>query len=186
MIERIFWLPAIVMLGLFAAGDHSLALAKGGGHAGSVRGFGVQRLGVQRPGARGLGVRGSGAVAFQPAPFVRVPPRLIRDNVAPRAVPRQYIVGNDRLLRRGDRFENDWPIGIWPFWPGFDAIPMVAPSNASDDPANPPVIVVSGSPNDAPERMASATLPDYSYVAGCHAIPNGYHCDVPHDAAAAR
>jgi hypothetical protein len=34
------------------------------------------------------------------------------------------------------------------------------------------------------ERATAAALPDYGYVAGCHAIPNGYHCDFPHDQAA--
>jgi hypothetical protein len=44
----------------------------------------------------------------------------------------------------------------------------------------PQVIVISGS-NYAQGPMAPAPgdPPDYSYVPGCHAIPNGYHCDTP-------
>jgi hypothetical protein len=183
MSERAFRLSAIVMLGLFGAGGNAPALARGGGHGGSIQGSGVHGLGVHGLGVHRSGVHRFGASAFRSAPVK--PSSLIRGNLAPSVVPRQYIIGNDLLLRRGDRFENGWPIGIWPFWPDFDTIPTVVPPSGSEGPGSPSVVVVSGSPNGAPERTASATLPDYSYVAGCHAIPNGYHCDVPHDAAAA-
>jgi hypothetical protein len=182
MRERIFWLPAIIMLGLFGAGAMSPALGGGGGHAGSGHGGGVRGGGVQGRSVHGGGVHRFGASVFRPAPFGRVPPSLIRGNlVAPRVVPRHFAVGNDLPLRRRVPFENSWPIGIWPLWPNFDTTPMVVPSSGSDVPTSPPVIVVSGLPSGAPERTASATLPDYSYVAGCHAIPQGYHCDAPHD-----
>jgi hypothetical protein len=179
MSERAFWLSAIVMLGLFGAGGNAPASARGSGHGGSSHGGGISGLRVH-----GSGVHRFGAPALRSAPGVRVPSALIRGNLAAGVVHRQHIVGNDLLRRRGDRFENGRPIGIWPFWPDYDPIPMVGPSSGSDGLASPSVIVVSGSPNSAPERTASATLPDYSYVAGCHAIPNGYHCDVPHDEAA--
>jgi hypothetical protein len=184
MSERIFWFPAIVMLGLFGAGGSAPALAKGGGHGGAIHGGSIHGGSIHGLGVVGSGVHRFGAPVLRSAPVARVPSSLLRDNLAPSVVPRQYSIGNDLLLRRGDRFENAWPIGIWPFWPDSDAIPMVVPSSGGDGRASPSVIVVSGSPNGAPERTASATLSDYSYVAGCHAIPNGYHCDVPHDAAA--
>jgi hypothetical protein len=172
MSERIFWLPTIVMLGFFGAGAISPALAGGSGHGG----------GGQPRSVHGGGVHRFGSSAFRSVPLGRVPPSLIRGNlVAPQVVPRQFAVGNDLLLRRRGPFENGWPIGIWPLWPGFDTTPMVVAPSGSDVPASPSVIVVSGLPNGAPERTASATLPDYSYVAGCHAISHGYHCDAPHD-----
>lgn len=173
-VRRIFWLPTIAMLGLFAAGCIAPGLARGGGHGGSVRGLGVHGLSIHR----------FGAFAFRSAPFGRVPPALIRSYLEPWVAPRRFSIGNDLLRRGGDRFEYGWPIAIWPFWPSFDATPMVVTPSGSDGPMSPAVIGVSGSPNDAPERTASATLPDYSYVTGCHAIPNGYHCDVHHDSAA--
>ena len=34
--------------------------------------------------------------------------------------------------------------------------------------------------SDGQGRMTTAEAPaDYSYVKGCHAIANGYHCDTP-------
>jgi hypothetical protein len=58
---------------------------------------------------------------------------------------------------------------------------MDTPPIQSAVPATPPVIVMSGLPNGVPERRAPETPPDYGYVAGCRAIPNGYHCDIPQE-----
>jgi hypothetical protein len=187
MSEPMFWLPAVVALGLFGAATIVPAVARGG-HAGGAHGAGfhgaavhgaaVRGAGVRQGGVLGAGVHSLGSPAFRSASFVRVP--LIRDNLGvPGVVPRQFAIGNDRLLRRRDQFENVWPIGIWPFWPSGDTIPAVVTSSGSDVPASRSVTVVSGAPNGEPERTESATPRDYSYVAGCHAIPNGYHCDSP-------
>ena len=46
---------------------------------------------------------------------------------------------------------------------------------AQDAPPQPQVVVIR---SDGNGRMTTAeAAPDYGYVQGCHAIPNGYHCD---------
>lgn len=40
----------------------------------------------------------------------------------------------------------------------------------------PPQVIVIGSAMPPPMPAAPGAMPDYSYVAGCQAIPNGYHC----------
>ena len=59
-----------------------------------------------------------------------------------------------------------------PFSPFVDTAPIQSPAA---EPVRPEVIVmpVPTAPHQAPPQ---ASL-DFSYVAGCHAIPNGYHCD---------
>lgn len=77
-----------------------------------------------------------------------------------------------------------WPYSYWPgdwsdygfsgpSWPGGAQV-VVAPPPA---PALPQIIVIR--PATAGSAMSEAKL-DYSYVPGCHAIPNGYHCDSAH------
>lgn len=82
---------------------------------------------------------------------------------------------HDGISRRGE-FGRGLPVLGWPYFPAFDAYPL---SDSSAAP-QPQVIVVSGGAGGAaadPRPQA-----DYSFVAGCRAIPNGYHCDPPqHD-----
>jgi hypothetical protein len=79
-------------------------------------------------------------------------------------------------LRRGQAFA---PIvvlygGDW-WWPDVgQGVTYAPPPEAPVEPVQPEVIVIQ-SDNQQP-KVAEAT-PDYGYVGGCHAIPNGYHCD---------
>ena len=66
----------------------------------------------------------------------------------------------------GVLFGGDW------WWPDMGQAEAYAPP--PDAPVQPEVIFIQ-SDNKQP-RVAEAT-PDYGYIAGCHAIPNGYHCD---------
>ena len=51
------------------------------------------------------------------------------------------------------------------------------PPQAQAPAPEPEVIVIN---SDGQGRMTTAeTAADYSYVKGCHAIANGYHCDAP-------
>jgi hypothetical protein len=71
-----------------------------------------------------------------------------------------------------------WWGGIWPGSPdGWWPENAYQPAQVQEPPpSHPQVIVISG---DHKERLAAAdTMPDYSYVPGCHAIANGYHCEV--------
>jgi hypothetical protein len=64
-----------------------------------------------------------------------------------------------------------WPVGDW--WPGEYTSQPVQQVQA---PAPEPQVIVIRT--DGQGRMtATEAAPDYSYVKGCHAIPNGYHCD---------
>jgi hypothetical protein len=145
-----------VVLGLLAAPQ---ADARGGGGGGGGRGGGFVGVHV---GARGVALRaGGGAIVRHQslAPF------------AARGFPRQFARNN---------FQNGfpawgggwgWPIGDW--WPGEYGYQPV--QQIQDPPAQPQVIFIR---SDGNGRMQTTEAgPDYSYIEGCHAIPNGYHCD---------
>jgi hypothetical protein len=61
--------------------------------------------------------------------------------------------------------------GGWPWWFGDNGGATYSPA---PEPPQPEVIVIQ-TPGQGP-RVAEPA-PDYSY-AGCHAVPNGYYCDV--------
>ena len=65
-----------------------------------------------------------------------------------------------------------WPIGDW--WPGYAYQPV---QQAEEGPAQPQILIIH---TDGQGRTQTAeAAADFSYVKGCHAIPNGYHCDLP-------
>ena len=71
------------------------------------------------------------------------------------------------------------PVGSW--WPGDwgsgGYYGYAYPPQAQAPAPEPQVIVIH---SDGQGRMTTAEAPaDYSYVKGCHAIANGYHCDTP-------
>jgi hypothetical protein len=81
-------------------------------------------------------------------------------------------------LRRRGLTQNALPAAIWPY--GLDT-PIQVPAAAEAVPSQPEVLVIAGSHGDLRENTTPRTPPDYSYVTGCHAIPNGYHCDNAHN-----
>jgi hypothetical protein len=107
--------------------------------------------------------------------------RSMRDRVVVRHVfARHADVQNDLRFRSRTQLQRGLPITIWPYSPYTDSAPMDVPLTQSEVPPSPPVIVMSGLSNSGPDRAEPETPPDSSYVAGCHAIPNGYHCNTPH------
>jgi hypothetical protein len=69
------------------------------------------------------------------------------------------------------------PVVILPSEPFIDTTPVQQlPLIANETATDPEIIVL---PGQEPERLAPQTAPDYSYVSGCRAISNGYHCDFP-------
>lgn len=69
-----------------------------------------------------------------------------------------------------------WWGGAWPgdWWPAYAYQPA---QQTEAPPSQPEIVVIQG---NGPEHMTKAeTIPDYSYVPGCRAIANGYHCDAP-------
>jgi hypothetical protein len=98
--------------------------------------------------------------------------------------PRTVVAGRANL--RADLFRQRAAFGAplggivaWPYlWP-LDPVPEQISLTGDDPPAAPQVIVVSGSPSVVQSPATSPARLAYSYVAGCHAIPGGYHCDPP-------
>jgi hypothetical protein len=151
MRRRLFWLLAFAVSGVVGTAGMAPALARGGA----------------------TGVVAAGPRSFAHAPFARPQFR----GGFPRAVVagrgnQGFNLQND-LLRRGAGLG---AIVAWPYLWSLDPAPEQISLAGDDPPAAPQVIVVSGSPGGAP---APAAPLDFSYVAGCHAIPGGYHCDPP-------
>ena len=71
-----------------------------------------------------------------------------------------------------------WPAGDWGGgYAGGGYYGYAYPPQPQAPAPEPQVIVIS---QDGQGRMRTAEAPaDYSYVTGCHAIANGYHCDAP-------
>jgi hypothetical protein len=149
---RQIWLPTIALLSLVGTGIGAPALARGGGG-----GFTMPRFASTSSGHQHQSIR--------------------RNLLAPRTFARN---DTDLRFRHRNQSDNVLPAGIWPYWPSIDATPEQSFPERSQ-PA-PSVIVISGSPGGAPQRAAPDAPAEYSYVAGCHAIPNGYHCDTPRNA----
>jgi hypothetical protein len=83
----------------------------------------------------------------------------------------------DRGLHRRGLTQTGLPITLWPG--DLPTIQTEAPPAEEVPPPEPQVIVLTAPHGSSPENAAPATPADYSYVTGCHAIPNGYHCDIP-------
>ena len=163
---------AAIFMGL-AASAHADAHGGGGGLGGFGRGFhsAVRRPGFVQPVAPFV------ARSFQNRQFTRNGDIGV---AFPNTVPTQFRNGFPW-------WRNGWgnwsgPVGGWG-WPGDwgsggyygYANPPVQQVQA---PAPEPQIIVIRS--DGQGRVTTAEAPaDYSYVKGCHAIPNGYHCDEP-------
>jgi hypothetical protein len=65
-----------------------------------------------------------------------------------------------------------WPIGDW--WPGGYGY---QPDQPAPEPRVQPQVIVIRADGDGHMQTTQAAAPDYGYIEGCHAIPNGYHCN---------
>jgi hypothetical protein len=179
MDTRAFWVPAIAVFCLVGTSSLAPALARGAANGSGGGGFpAASSIRVAHPAIRnGFGISG-----FPLAAGATMPPPRFRSSVATsRIVARHIDIQNQLSLHRRSQLQDGLPVTIWPYWSSIDTTPMEVPLAGVPAPSNQPVIVVSGLPNRVQERMAPETPPDYSYVTGCHAIPNGYHCDAPHN-----
>jgi len=156
MRERTHWVPLIAVLSFLGTSVVAPVLARGGVN--------------------------TGAVGFRSGSAMHTARPSMRNRVVMRHIfARHADVQNDLRFRRHTQLQGSQPITIWPYSPFTDTAPMDVPLTQSEVPPSPPVIVMSGLSNGGPDRTAPETPPDFSYVAGCHAIPNGYHCDLPHN-----
>jgi hypothetical protein len=125
----------------------------------------------------------SGMTGFPSGVGMHMPLAPLRNRtVVPRIMARRIGVHGDPRIHHHAQSQNGLPATIWPYWLPDDTAPLETPQIESAVPSDPYVIVLSNSPDGAPQRTAPEAPPDYSY-AGCYAIPNGYHCDVPHSEA---
>jgi hypothetical protein len=160
MRERTHWIPVIAVLSFLGTSVVAPALARG-----SVN---------------------TGMVGFRSSFAMHTARPSMRNRVVTRHIfARHADVQNDLRFRRHTQLQGDLPITIWPYSPFADTAPMDVPLTQSEVPPSPPLIVMSGSSNGGPYHAGPETPLDLSYVAGCHAIPNGYHCDTPHNEAVA-
>jgi hypothetical protein len=160
MCVRMVWLPAIALMA--AVGTSGPAAARGGGGGGLGFAAPHAAFAARAPFATGRFHAGTRRIAR--GPFIRGP----------------FIRGGDFGRGRGVA-RNIGPVVAWPYLWSLDAGPQVIQMPGSDPPSAQPLIIAAGPP---PQSYGPAPLPDFSYVAGCHAIPGGYHCDPPQPAAA--
>jgi hypothetical protein len=84
-------------------------------------------------------------------------------------------IGHPGRFPMNGRFAPNQANLIWPYWP-FPG-PYMSPPAAAQ--AGPETIVIAHDVPTNPAPAAPQPLPNLTYVAGCRAIPNGYHCDPP-------
>jgi hypothetical protein len=157
--ERNRWFPVVAILSLAGIGVVAPALARD-----SANTFGM------------AGLPSSFAI-HTARPFMR------NSNVMPHIVARNADLRNDLRLRRHALFQNAYRLR-------FGHIRHLPTQRLRTFLRAKPLLphlsfVMSGLPNDVPEPQAPETPPDYGFVAGCRAIPNGHHCDTPHNATVA-
>jgi hypothetical protein len=125
----------------------------------------------------------SGMAGFPSGFGMHMPQASLRSRtVAPRMMARRIGGQNGPRFHHLAQSQNRLPVTLWPYWPSEDTAPLETPQIESEVPSDPYVIVVTSSPGGAPQHTAPEAPPDYSY-AGCHAIPIGYHCHIPHNEA---
>jgi hypothetical protein len=96
----------------------------------------------------------------------------------------RHIGGQDGpRLHRLAQSQIGLPVAIWPYSSYIDTTPIEASPIEDEVSSDPYIIVISNLLDRGPHRTALETPSDYGY-AGCHAIPNGYHCDIAHSGAA--
>jgi hypothetical protein len=140
-------------------------------------------------GGGGGGFHGGGShVAFFHGNVVRRPGFVRHQQVARFAnrgfFPNQRFANNfNRRFFPNQRFANNLQNGFPAWWGGWgwgydwpdNGYGYQSVQQAQDAPPQPQVVVIRSDDNG---RMTTAeAAPDYGYVQGCHAIPNGYHCD---------
>jgi hypothetical protein len=127
-----------------------------------------------------IGIAPADAKGGQSGPSTPARPATLprSNNAAVRIITRQLAARDNRWRRVHDQSTTVSPGWGWPYLPLLDTAPLSTTQTGTDGPSDPYVIVMSNPPGRAPNGTASVALGDYSY-AGCHAIPNGYHCDSP-------
>ena len=103
---------------------------------------------------------------------------LLHSNAAARTLISRLAALDGRRLGPRAQSTTVLPGAGWPYWPLIDTAPLNTTQIGSEAPSDPYVIVMSYAPGRAPNGTAPVAPADYGY-AGCHPIPNGFHCDSP-------
>jgi hypothetical protein len=152
MTKRMLWLPIVSILSLSGMSQILPALA----------GEGFNRFGMAGPGPR-LSIR---------VPEAPTPKRAF--------LPHRSDVRSSLRFQHRAQFQLGWPGVIWPYTSDIGTPPPEVGLNANETPPEPQIIVMSDVSHAPPGPAASQTLPDLGHIAGCRAIPTGYHCDNHH------
>jgi hypothetical protein len=89
-------------------------------------------------------------------------------------------ISNSQRAERDRHKQASVATTVWPFTPFVDTSAAQLVPIDNQPPAEPQVIIVSNAQQPQSDRPRSDMPPDFGYVPGCRAIPNGYHCDNPH------
>ena len=116
--------------------------------------------------AQAGGISARGGHASVAAPAHRGPPVAAHEHAAARL---QHTFEAHRAAKLAQR-NTVWP--AYPWWWAWPAPAIGAPPPETSLPA--PAITQIDAGTNAPVAVAQG---DFDYVQGCHAIPNGYHCD---------
>jgi hypothetical protein len=97
--------------------------------------------------------------------------------------PRRVVAADTVPGRDAAHVRRPVAIVVWPYAP-IDGIPSIETPAGDTGAEAPNVIVVERAPMAGAGPSGAEPLPDYGYVPGCRAIPNGYACDTRQQAAA--
>jgi hypothetical protein len=138
----------------------------------------IATVNVSAPASAWDGVNRFGMAGVSSGSAAHVLPSPMRNGIdTPHFMARHFGLEKRLPIHRNDQFQNGFPVAIWPYLPSTDTTPTDATPAESAPSEEPQVIILSGSSHGEPPAAAPETQPDYGY-AGCHAISNGYHCDV--------
>lgn len=127
------------------------------------------------------GLNRFGMTRLKQGSSIHVPEASVRSGSS---APHHVGMRTDLRFHHPIQSRNGSPVAIWPDSAPFNTMPVQGPPpDDSEAPAGPSVTVMSDMLHNAPTDTVPETPPDFSYVAGCRAIPNGYHCDYQHEEA---
>jgi len=152
-------LAIAVFLGMMTVASQAPARSGSGGFSAGTARYGFHNTGH-------IGSHHSGHVGFHRAgPIARFH--------GPRGLGKR-VFGAEMRRHRHRAAVLGYPPGAWLGWPyAWWPSPTVMPE-PEPPVVHPEVIIIKA---DGRGQVLPENPPDDSYVPGCHAIPNGYHCD---------
>lgn len=124
-----------------------------------------------------LARQGFGTVEM-PAVRRSPPANFAKPTMRQRSVPHHQgmAIGHNFRFHGHPRSQQSVPVLIWPYYPYFESYSPATSATDTEPSPEPQIIVMPNNPQ--PQRTAGQESHlDFSYVGGCNAIPNGYHCD---------